>query len=73
MDHAAKLLRIRRRSSSALPGFELHGVGDVWALDTPTGRAALERLVELANKAYGPDTHWIEEQGSDPGEPRCEA
>ena len=35
---------------------------ELWALDTPVSRMALERLVAIGNAAYGHGTHWIEER-----------
>ena len=36
--------------------------GGLWIPDTPHGRYKLEQAVELANKLYGNETHWIEER-----------
>lgn len=37
----------------------------VWGPDTPKGRDALARLMELGNRHYGDETHWIEERFTD--------
>ena len=33
--------------------------GDIWAPDTPNGRASLERLAEIWNHRCGPATHVV--------------
>ena len=36
--------------------------GGLWVPDTPHGRDKLRQAVELGNKLYGHETHWIEER-----------
>lgn len=36
--------------------------GGLWTPDNPEIRKELTIIMESGNKAYGPDTHWIEER-----------
>jgi hypothetical protein len=42
------------------PGVDVRG--SLWTPDIPLNRARLEHAVELGNRLYGIDTHWIEKR-----------
>jgi hypothetical protein len=59
-----RLLRLVRKWDLVPP--KLFDVSDIWALDTPSSRAALENLVGAGNRQLGLNSHWIEVQDPDP-------
>lgn len=51
------------RTAKTMPLHGIEWLASIWSMDTPPGRAALERLAALGNSHYGRNTHWIEEEG----------
>lgn len=57
------MLELRLRwSDTAFQEEAADSDGGLWIPDTPAARAKLSQAVELGNKLYGHETHWIEER-----------
>jgi len=57
------LLELRLRwSDKVIQEGPVKSNGGLWVPDSPHGRDKLRQAVELGNKLYGHETHWIEER-----------
>jgi hypothetical protein len=56
------LLEIRLRWSDEIHPEESEGERGLWLPDTPFNRDKLKHAVEVGNRLYGGETHWIEER-----------
>jgi hypothetical protein len=56
------LLEIRLRWSDKARPDEPGAAGGLWLPDTPFNRDKLRHAVEVGNRLYGHETHWIEER-----------
>lgn len=57
-----KMICLKRKPGAQISRFHWSWPGDIWALDTPTSREALTKLVDMGNATFGRGTHWIEEK-----------